>query len=877
MRFTRNQIAVAVVVAAIVAIAAYQQFVRHRRPVDLTWGEPVNGLRAAIEFDSDDNIFGLGQYVKFHYKIKNTGRHPVRLDSYNPRFSDNLIFHGSFRDRIKLFQRRSYPISGYSIPQKAFPGKQIRNGFQFPSLRAQVIQPGETLQIDDAGVFFVDDPDWAYAANKEAWGAGGCVIQPGIYTISADLEFLGPTSAGTEVPEDARSLAPFRGKLTTGYTDICIVPSIGDISADYAAASFEDFGPAHSDTQFGKPPNGPIYGPGPPRSVQYSSSFRAGYSVPRFIHMASDFRAGLFNVKVVRFSSDFSGHVSMRDIDSLSEMDWRTVRNYEPPGQIRIGGRPKRSPPLYIGQRSDDSRELVVPAGQEVRLDLGRGQQQARQTVWQRMLGRIGIQTAGSPRYPASAGFGQLKRIDPTVIAAIDCHDAFVRNDDLRNLRYVHNLKELDLSQTSISDEGLKYLRNATSLKILHLPKRASGKGLKHLRGLKNLETLIFAPETDVRRSTTEQLAGMKSLRALVFTGSYIRNDALKPIGKLTSLEHLMLDSTPIGDKGIAYLKNLKSLKILNLDWTGAGDDGLQAVRNMKSLVGLYLAGTNVTDAGTSNLAALRKLQALNFHKTTVGDETLRCLAGLKDLWFLELSDTQVTDDGLIHLSNLRKLSDVNLLQSKVSGEGLEYLYGCKLRRFPIFAGGLSDKNLERFLELVNVQELRLENTQVTDDGLAALTGNSNLCKVVLPRKITDEGLAHLKDMPNLRELDLYNAQVMGEGLAQLKGLPNLETLDLSNSTIDDEGLRYLGSLKNLRTLRLSSALNIQGPGLRYLSRVRKLGYLRLDGTNIDDAALEHLYDCKYLARLSVGRTRVTQAGMNAFKMKMPNCDINNY
>jgi hypothetical protein len=70
--------------------------------------------------------------------------------------------------------------------------------------------------------------------------------------------------------------------------------------------------------------------------------------------------------------------------------------------------------------------------------------------------------------------------------------------------------------------------------------------------------------------------------------------------------------------------------------------------------------------------------------------------------------------------------------------------------------------------------------------------------------QITDTGMARLSGLTNLRELYLFDTDVTDAGLAYVQRLTNLEAIDLADTKVTDHGLEFLKSLRRLRTVHLN-------------------------------------------------------------------------
>jgi Leucine-rich repeat (LRR) protein len=58
--------------------------------------------------------------------------------------------------------------------------------------------------------------------------------------------------------------------------------------------------------------------------------------------------------------------------------------------------------------------------------------------------------------------------------------------------------------------------------------------------------------------------------------------------------------------------------------------------------------------------------------------------------------------------------------------------------------------------------------------------------------RVTDVGLAHLRGLVNLQSLDLGNTRITDKGLQMLRGLTNLRRLGLSNTKTTNQGMQDL-------------------------------------------------------------------------------------
>jgi hypothetical protein len=215
---------------------------------------------------------------------------------------------------------------------------------------------------------------------------------------------------------------------------------------------------------------------------------------------------------------------------------------------------------------------------------------------------------------------------------------------DLKHLEKLWTLRELYFigNGESVTDEGLGHLKGLKNLQTLVLPlsKHITDDGLKHLRGLTNLRSISLS-ETQVADAGLVHFKLLKKLQSLdvSYTGvtgvglenlnhTPVTDIGLKHIEGLTNLQYLNLfGCSRITDAGLEHLKRMTNLEELNLLECGhITDGGLKHVREMTRLKTLRLRGTQVTDAGLEHFRGLTDLQTLSLTGTHVTD------AGVKDL-----------------------------------------------------------------------------------------------------------------------------------------------------------------------------------------------------------------------------------------------------
>lgn len=201
----------------------------------------------------------------------------------------------------------------------------------------------------------------------------------------------------------------------------------------------------------------------------------------------------------------------------------------------------------------------------------------------------------------------------------------------------------------------------------------------------------------------------------------------------------------------------------------------------------------------------------------------------------------------------------------------------------------VNDQELSRLTKLYEIDNLWLESSEITDEGLEDLLAFGRLRHLTLAasHKLTDRGLADyfdrapplefvsihstlastltaqaLSQMPSVIHIDAWDTPMTDEGCRHLSRLPHLSTLRLDYTPIGDEGLAVLGEAAQLHRLSLFQT-NVGDAGLRGLSRSRSLSVLEVTSPNLTDAGLSDLWQIPTLTELHLDTCgHFTDAGL---------------
>jgi Leucine-rich repeat (LRR) protein len=265
----------------------------------------------------------------------------------------------------------------------------------------------------------------------------------------------------------------------------------------------------------------------------------------------------------------------------------------------------------------------------------------------------------------ADAG-GALTRNAQGQVIAIDLRASWVGDSDLASLAALPGLNRLDLSQTRISDHGLRQLKSAPAITDLDLryAELITDEGISVLKTWKRLKRLDLEG-TKITDSALQHLSALSSLESLNISSVLVTDAGTEALTSLTNLKELTLGGNKLTDAGLQPLRQLPGLTFLDLGGAQRTDSGiwlvsftqpgLEAVATLKDLRQLRLEGTLITASGLETIKSLQRLNRLDLHGCPrIADDAIPILAAMPVLESIDLTDTKVTAAGIEKLQRAK-------------------------------------------------------------------------------------------------------------------------------------------------------------------------------------------------------------------------------
>lgn len=190
----------------------------------------------------------------------------------------------------------------------------------------------------------------------------------------------------------------------------------------------------------------------------------------------------------------------------------------------------------------------------------------------------------------------------------------------LRELPKFKNLETLKLSHVPLKDDELRWLHGLDELRELQLfMTKISGKGFEHLAALPKLRQMLIGMEARVVEPDLVHLRKVPQLRNLQVMGFGFRSDHYGVLAECRSLSKITLQQGVKDDTLAQALSTLPSLKILSFGDSSISDDGLTHLAELTSLQELTGRGV-FTVSGIESLSSLKNLSRLYLRSQSLSE-----------------------------------------------------------------------------------------------------------------------------------------------------------------------------------------------------------------------------------------------------------------
>ncbi len=286
-----------------------------------------------------------------------------------------------------------------------------------------------------------------------------------------------------------------------------------------------------------------------------------------------------------------------------------------------------------------------------------------------------------------------------TGLVQLDMQDSTITDADAKHLSKLVNLYCLNLNRTKVGDQALFAAGHMPKLADLNVEyTNVSDNGSVSLSKLP-LENLRIG-YTKSGAKTLEEIAKLKNLQTLSFSGNKVSAEALKRLGTLSSLRHIRLcDLAPLRSAELISIGKLVTLDHLGLNGTKLNVETLEPLKSLKGLSILELSSCGLTDKQIKGSFQNfnKKLASLNIANNEISDITLMQMPVMQNLTQLDLSRTRVTELGLRYLKKQPCLTLVRLDFTNISDSAVPVIESFAPQvKFSIQTTKISSSNLAR-------------------------------------------------------------------------------------------------------------------------------------------------------------------------------------
>ena len=367
------------------------------------------------------------------------------------------------------------------------------------------------------------------------------------------------------------------------------------------------------------------------------------------------------------------------------------------------------------------------------------------------------------------------------------CHnhnliDNIIPTNELREKEIIK--VELDLSESQIRNEGLKYLIN------------------KDFEKLKEILNLNFNKNFSIEEIKN---INFEILEKLTLNENNISNISIFEYANFNKIKELYLNHNDISDIKVFEKVNFNCLEILDLSWNKLSNN-INTLENVK----------------------FKELKQLILNDNKIYNINVFEKVNFKNLEKLDLSWNKISDINSLKNVDFRLLKDLNLYGNEISD--INVLRNVKFEKLEILNLGSNKLTNINILEKVNFKDLRklcLYNNSIAS---ISVLGNVNFKKLerldLNKNKICVISILEKVNFKDLKELDLFDNKIYDINVLQKVNFKKLEKLDLGSNKISVINVFEDVHFEELKELSLN---NNQISDFKVMEKIKFKNLVKLD------------------------------------------------
>ncbi len=230
-----------------------------------------------------------------------------------------------------------------------------------------------------------------------------------------------------------------------------------------------------------------------------------------------------------------------------------------------------------------------------------------------------------------------------------------------------NSLTELSALKSDFRNENLKYIEKMPNLKVLCIGSdHLRDDGLKMISKNPGINKLVLHSDR-ITDSGIKSLGSMPNLVELEIKSIGITDDVVQSLSAMKKLHQISLVDAPLSPNIGKKLAKIKALNRINLTRTGGiSEESIEALK-ASYIDDLSLCGMTLDENAFKSLAKLKTIHRLTLGDSRFDPKFLRHLKNLPYFYYLNFDDSKQISDQLINELILLKVQDLHFNRSNIT------------------------------------------------------------------------------------------------------------------------------------------------------------------------------------------------------------------